>query len=115
MTGTERMRVTRERAPARRSADPADRDGPCGVPSTLGLTSPFSITPALRNARMSFNSRLSSTRLAILTHQFVVIDSIEIDSSVAQPLKTMKTIACVIDFHLSRISYFLSAPSPRLR
>jgi hypothetical protein len=99
MTGTERLRVTRERAPARRSADPADRDGPCGVPSTLGLTSPFSITPALRNARMSFNSRLSST-----THQFVVIDSIEIDSSVAQPLKTMKTIACVIDF-LSRISY----------
>ena len=99
MTGTERLRVTRERAPARRSADPADRDGPCGVPSTLGLTSPFSITPALRNARMSINSRLSST-----THQFVVIDSIEIDSSVAQPLKTMKTIACVIDF-LSRISY----------
>jgi hypothetical protein len=26
---------------------------------------------------MSFNSRLPSTRLAILTHQFVVIDSIE--------------------------------------
>src|SRR6516225_4766589 len=37
---------------------------PCGVPSTLGLTSPFSITPALRNARMSFSSRLSSIRLA---------------------------------------------------
>src|SRR5215216_4151987 len=48
---------------------------PCGVPSTLGLTSPFSITPVLRNARMSFSSRLSSTRLAIW--QFVVIDSIE--------------------------------------
>jgi hypothetical protein len=38
---------------------------PCGVPSTLGPTSPFSITPALRNARMSFNSRLSSMRLAM--------------------------------------------------
>jgi transposase len=38
---------------------------PCGVPSTLGLTSPLSITPAFRNVRMSFNSRLSSTRLAI--------------------------------------------------
>src|SRR2546421_2976566 len=49
---------------------------PCGVPSTLGLTSPFSITPAFRNTRMSFNSRLSSTRLA-MAHQFVVIDSIE--------------------------------------
>src|ERR1035441_9249630 len=38
---------------------------PCGVPSTLGLTSPSSITPAFKNARMSFNNRLSSTRLAI--------------------------------------------------
>jgi hypothetical protein len=38
---------------------------PCGVPSTLGLTSPFSITPAFKNARMSFSSRLSATRLAI--------------------------------------------------
>src|SRR5579864_9545794 len=38
---------------------------PCGVPSTLGLTSPFSITPAFKNARMSFSSRLSSTRFAI--------------------------------------------------
>src|SRR2546428_13942714 len=28
---------------------------PCGVPSTLGLTSPFSITPAFKNARMSFS------------------------------------------------------------
>src|SRR5215469_13321140 len=38
---------------------------PCGVPSTLGLTNPFSITPAFKNARMSFSSRLSSIRLAI--------------------------------------------------
>src|SRR5207302_11199726 len=38
---------------------------PWGVPSTLGLTNPPSITPAFRNARMSFRSRLSSTRLAI--------------------------------------------------
>src|SRR5215472_14780423 len=38
---------------------------PCGVPSTLGLTNPFSITPAFKKARMSFSSRLSSTRLAI--------------------------------------------------
>ena len=41
------------------------RGPPCGVPSTLGLSSPFSITPAFRNARISFTSRLSSTRLAI--------------------------------------------------
>src|SRR6516164_10710785 len=26
---------------------------PCGVPSTLGLTNPFSITPAFKNARRS--------------------------------------------------------------
>src|SRR4249919_3541461 len=50
---------------------------PCGVPSTLGLTSAFSITPALRNARMSFNSRLSVDALGDLAHQFVVIDSIK--------------------------------------
>src|SRR5437588_12330590 len=29
---------------------------PWGVPSTLGLTNPPSITPAFRNARMSFRS-----------------------------------------------------------
>ena len=50
---------------------------PCGVPSTLGLTSPFSITPAFRNARMSFSSRLSSTRLAICAHQLLMVDPIE--------------------------------------
>ena len=38
---------------------------PFGVPSTLGLTSPFSITPAFKNARMSFSSRWSATRFAI--------------------------------------------------
>src|SRR5260370_23824509 len=42
-----------------------ERGPPWGVPSTLGLTNPFSITPAFRNARMSFNSRLSPTRFAI--------------------------------------------------
>src|SRR5260221_13103806 len=41
---------------------------PCGVPSALGLTNPFSITPAFKNARMSFSSLLSSTRSA---HQAV--------------------------------------------
>src|SRR2546426_12725211 len=45
---------------------------PCGVPSTLGLTNPFSITPAFKNARMSFFDTFRD-----LTHQFVVIDSIE--------------------------------------
>src|SRR5438876_8574842 len=35
---------------------------PWGVPSTLGLANPFSITPAFRNARMSFNSRLMENR-----------------------------------------------------
>ena len=48
-----------------------------GVPSTLGLTNPFSITPAFKNARMSFNIRLSFDPFGDLTHQFVVIDSIE--------------------------------------
>jgi hypothetical protein len=39
---------------------------PCGVPSTLGLTNPFSITPAFKNARISVTSRLSSTRCSRL-------------------------------------------------
>src|SRR5206468_12559287 len=46
-------------------AEQGESGPPCGVPSTLGLTNPFSITPAFKNARMSFNSRLSRTRLAI--------------------------------------------------
>src|SRR5260370_41945750 len=37
---------------------------PCGVPSFTGLTKPFSITPDLRNARMSLSARLSVTRTA---------------------------------------------------
>src|SRR5215831_8809728 len=49
---------------------------PCGVPSTLGLTSPCSITPAFRNARMSFQP-LVLDALGDLAHQFVMIDSIE--------------------------------------
>src|SRR5438093_7180952 len=50
---------------------------PCGAPSTLGLTNPFSITPAFQNARMSFNSRLVLDSFGHLTHPFVVIDPIQ--------------------------------------
>src|SRR5439155_20652765 len=42
-----------------------ERGPPCGVPSSLGLTSPFSITPACKNARISFSKRLSLTLSAI--------------------------------------------------
>src|ERR1019366_1432561 len=42
-----------------------DRGPPCGVPSSVGLTSPPSITPARRKARISFNNLLSLTRSAI--------------------------------------------------
>src|SRR5258706_6819536 len=42
-----------------------ERGPPCGVPSSAGLTSPFSITPARKNARISFSNRLSLTRSAI--------------------------------------------------
>src|SRR5260370_699405 len=37
----------------------------CGVPSSTGLTRPSSITPDLRNARMSLSTRLSVTRAAM--------------------------------------------------
>jgi hypothetical protein len=43
-----------------------DNGPPCGVPSSTGLTSPPSITPATRNARINFSMRLSLIRLAIL-------------------------------------------------
>src|SRR4029434_4831519 len=46
-------------------AEQGDNGPPCGVPSTLGPTSPFSITPVFKNARMSFRSRGSSTRCAM--------------------------------------------------
>src|SRR5882762_9577710 len=42
-----------------------ERGPPCGVPSSAGLTSPFSITPARKNARISFSNRLSLTLSAI--------------------------------------------------
>jgi RimJ/RimL family protein N-acetyltransferase len=38
---------------------------PLGSTLHAGVTNPFSITPALRNARMSFRSRVSSIRFAI--------------------------------------------------
>src|SRR5262249_28387058 len=37
----------------------APKGPPCGVPSSTALTNPFSMTPACRNARISFSMRLS--------------------------------------------------------
>src|SRR3984893_14933380 len=54
-----------------------DNGPPCGVPSSTGLTNPFSITPAVRNVRISFSIRLSLTPLGNLRHQSVVVDPIE--------------------------------------
>src|SRR3954454_24438682 len=48
---------------------------PCGVPSSTGRTRPSSITPASRQARMNFSTRLSDTRDA--RHQLVVVDPVE--------------------------------------
>src|SRR5579863_650106 len=41
-----------------------DKGPPCGVPSSTGPTSPFSITPAVRNARINLSALLSATRRA---------------------------------------------------
>src|SRR6202166_4542036 len=38
---------------------------PCGVPSSAGLTSPFSITPTFKNAPINRSTLLSVTRRAI--------------------------------------------------
>ena len=50
---------------------------PCGVPSTPGLTSPFSITPAFRNAPNELQQPLVLDALGDLAHLFVTIDWIE--------------------------------------
>src|SRR5262244_1994105 len=72
-----RRSISRSSSSSTRLLSSGESGPPCGVPSTLGLTNPFSITPAFKNARMSFSSRLSSIRLAICPISFVVIDSIE--------------------------------------
>ena len=52
------------RAPDERFTSRGVSGPPCGVPSSTGLTKPFSITPDLRNARTSLSARLSVTRAA---------------------------------------------------
>lgn len=54
-----------------------DSGPPCGVPSSVALTNPFSKTPAFNHARMSLSTRASVTRWARATHQEVVIHSVE--------------------------------------
>src|SRR6267378_8188994 len=49
---------------------------PCGVPSSTGLTKPSSITPDLRNARMSLSTRIGHPR-GDARHQAVMIDLVE--------------------------------------
>src|SRR5271166_1568325 len=46
------------------SARMGESGPPCGVRSSTGRTKPSSITPALRNARISLSTRLSDTRAA---------------------------------------------------
>src|SRR6516164_3525532 len=50
---------------------------PCGVPSTLGLTSPFSITPSIQECPDELQQPLVLDAFGNLAHQFVMIDSIE--------------------------------------
>src|SRR5712672_356619 len=50
---------------------------PCGVPSTLGLTNPFSITPGIQECPDELQQPLVLDPFGDLTHQFVMIDSIE--------------------------------------
>ncbi len=49
---------------------------PCGVPSSTGLTKPSSISPPLRNARMSLSTRIGHSR-GDARHQAIVIESVE--------------------------------------
>jgi len=50
---------------------------PCGVPSTLGLTSPVLHHPSIQECPDEFQQPLVFDPFGNLTHQFVVIDPIE--------------------------------------
>jgi hypothetical protein len=54
-----------------------DNGPPCGVPSSTGLASPPSITPAFRNVRISFSTRPSLTLVFDSGHQFAVRNPVE--------------------------------------
>src|SRR6266849_3488113 len=54
-----------------------ERGPPCGVPSLAGLTSPFSIIPARKNARISFSNPFIADLFGDLRQQSVVIDPVE--------------------------------------
>src|SRR5229473_4009606 len=54
-----------------------ERGPPCGVPSLAGLTSPFSIIPARKNARISFSNPLIADPFGYLREQSVVVDPVE--------------------------------------
>src|ERR1035438_552833 len=47
-----------------------DNGPPCGVPSSTGPTSPLSIPPAVRNARINLSTLLSATRRATAAISF---------------------------------------------
>src|SRR6266852_1098055 len=54
-----------------------ERGPPCGVPSLAGLTSPFSIIPARKNARISFSNPFIADLFGDLREQSVVVDPVE--------------------------------------
>src|SRR5258707_7427717 len=71
-----RRSSSRSSSSSTRLLSSGERGPPCGVPSTLGLTSPFSITPAFR-CPGELQQPLVLDALGDLAHQFVMIDSIE--------------------------------------
>src|SRR5258708_24992559 len=54
-----------------------ERGPPCGVPSTLGLTNPFSINPGVQERPDELQQPFVFDTLGDLCHQFVMINSIE--------------------------------------
>ena len=76
-TEATRFEAHRSRSSSSRFDNSGERGPPCGVPSNVSLNSPFSITPAFKNARISFNSRLSFYTTSHAAHQHVVIDAVK--------------------------------------
>src|SRR5215467_1666960 len=79
-----------------------ERGPPCGVPSTLGLTNPFSITPAFKKCPNEFPQPFVLDSLDDLPHQLVVIDPIEklLEIKVHHPAVTFGDIVLCLGYCL---------------
>src|SRR5260370_26061791 len=97
---------SRSNSSSTRLLSSGERGPPWGVPSTLGLINPFSITPAFKNARMSFKQPFVFDTFRDLCHQFVMINSIEkfLQIEINHPVVALSNIPLCLRYSLMRRS-----------